>query len=286
VSILQLTCRIYRIQCGASSSGNKDYLDSKVTTIEKISEIKSHRRHLINKYKLLKSRVKLPIAEAAYNGKWEIIDLINKKDMLHCYYTYCWRIPMPLPPRMIPTRFTEVNEKLHMLQIVAFGMNEQSTGEIVEGLGWVGPDHTKAAFGVTYEVIARLWGVKMKARDDFLARRLRKRLIVMKLKKQAHGDREMIKAIMKRDATACLYLAQNYSTSIDLETDNGFTALIAAAEGSKRCLFVDVNACVLMSDVQRISLAQIMCTCIMTTGLNVLQWSIYSTERLCGLPST
>jgi hypothetical protein len=205
------------------------HYESKASALEKITEIKSYRQHTINKFKLLRDRLKLPIAEAVYNGRWEIVDLIYKKGFLHSHFTYCWRLPVPLPPRVIPIRQV-IAEKSHMLFVVAVGMNDQSSSELVQHLGWVEPDHAKSSYGETQNYIEKLWQMKTKQKEDFLARRLRKRLIVKKLKKQGHGDREMVKAILSRDTELCLQLCERHSTSIDYETDNGFTALIAAAE--------------------------------------------------------
>lgn len=226
---IQLTYRIYRVQCGRSSAiVNKFYSESQ-SAMEKISQFRLHREHNINRFRLLRSRLKLPIAEAAFNGKWEIVDLIVKKGMFHCYFSYCWNLPIPLPPRRMPVREYK-GDVLHMLNLVAYGMNEQYCGELVNGVGWVGPDHEKGAYGETMETLGAIWSSVMKARDAFVAKRTRKRLIVNKLKKQAYGDKEMVKAILERDMKLCMSLARDWSSSIDFETTTGFTPLIAAAE--------------------------------------------------------
>lgn len=117
-----------------------------------------------------------------------------------------------------------------MLDILAFGMNEQSSGLLLTS-GWVGPDHELSSYGEGINKLSALWSRKMKEKEDFLKKRLRRRLIVRKLKKQEEGDKEMSAAIFDLNIPRCLFLAKYQSSSIDYETSpDGFTPLIAAAE--------------------------------------------------------
>lgn len=223
--IIQLAFRSYRILLFGTKLNPHDNR----SVFQQISDMRSRRKHIVNKYKLLRSKLKLPIAEAAYNGKWEIVDLINKKGMFHSHFSYSWKTPQPVPPRRVPNRIIST-EMLHMTELIAYGMNDQSSGELVEGAGWVGPDHVLASYGVCQEKLNFIWKCKLEIREEFLAQRHRKRLIVKTLRKQSAGNKEMVKAILEKDIPRCIEICREYGTSIDFETDCGFTALIAASE--------------------------------------------------------
>ena len=224
-SIIQISFRTYRILI----SGNKAVNKSDESSMQRVSDLRSRRRHRINKYNLLRSRLKLPIGEAAYNGRWEIIELIDKKEMFHFHFAHSWNMPSPLPPRTVSIRH-ELQGPWSMLDLVPYGMNDQSSSELVYSVGWVNPDHELSAYGICQEKLNSIWKNKLKLRDDFLAQRHRKRLIVQTLKRQQLGNDGMVKAILEKNIPRCIEICEEFGTSIDFETEQGFTALIAAAE--------------------------------------------------------
>lgn len=72
-TIIQLSFRIYRMQSGRSLLSSKATFSTegrKLTSIEEILRCKDSRTHLWLKFKLLRRRIKLPIAEAAYTGSF------------------------------------------------------------------------------------------------------------------------------------------------------------------------------------------------------------------------
>ena len=224
-SIIQLSFRTYRLLV----HGNKPVDQNDKSSVQRISEMRTRRKHMVNKYNLLRSRLKLPIAEAAYNGRWEIIDLIDKKDMFHFHFAHSWSMPSPLPPRKLTIRHEPAGH-WNMVDLVAYGMNDLSSGELVQSVGWVNPDHELSAFGMCQEKLSAILRHKLKLREEFLAQRHRKRLIVLTLKRQSMGNAEMVKAILEKDIPRCVEICEDFGTSIDFETEHGFTALIAAAE--------------------------------------------------------
>lgn len=98
------------------------------------------------------------------------------------------------------------------------------------GIGWVGPNDHREPFGETqHEIAAILLDLHTK-NEVFLAGRKRIRLLAMERVNQRTGEKSMLRAIKAKDFRKCMSLAIDRGITIDLETKEGYTVMLAAAE--------------------------------------------------------
>ena len=98
------------------------------------------------------------------------------------------------------------------------------------GIGWVGPNDHREPFGETQHEIAALLMDLFAKNETFLANRKRIRLLAMERINQRTGEKAMLRAIKAKDFRKCIALAQDRGITIDLETPEGFTVMLCAAE--------------------------------------------------------
>lgn len=98
------------------------------------------------------------------------------------------------------------------------------------GIGWVGPNDHREPFGETQQKVAELLLDLHTKNQAFLANRKRIRLLSLERKNQRTGERAMGRAIKAKDFRRCMDLAERRGITIDLETPEGYTVLLAAAE--------------------------------------------------------
>jgi len=199
--------------------------------IEKIFKLREDRGRILNKLQYKRAHYRFPVPEAAYAGKWEIIERINERRLLHMNFLGQWCYPSPPPPYIRFNRPQEIsNKKIDLATIQSHGMSDLAAGQYVEGVGWVWPGDARESHGIAHEKIHEILHLKNRAIEIFRAERLRQRLLNREKRNQVIGAKEMILAIKNRDFKRCLYLAQSMSSTIDFETEDGYTPLIAAAE--------------------------------------------------------
>lgn len=103
-------------------------------------------------------------------------------------------------------------------------------GTYVPSVGWVGPNDHREPFGETqHEIATLLLDLHMK-NQLFLAGRKRIRLLAEERINQRTGERAMLKAIKAKDFRKCIELAVKRGITIDLETPEGYTVMLCAAE--------------------------------------------------------
>jgi hypothetical protein len=105
-----------------------------------------------------------------------------------------------------------------------------SLGCYVAGIGWVGPNDHREPFGETQQVIAEILLDIRTKNDAFWAGRKRIRLLALERINQTTGERAMLRAIKAKDFRRCIDLAVRRGITIDLETPEGFTVMLCAAE--------------------------------------------------------
>jgi hypothetical protein len=100
----------------------------------------------------------------------------------------------------------------------------------VAGIGWVGPNDHREPFGETQQKMAEVLLDLHTKNEAFLANRKRIRLLALERINQRTGERAMLRAIKKKDFRKCMELAERRGITIDLETPEGYTVLLCAAE--------------------------------------------------------
>lgn len=202
--------------------------------IEKMFAMKEHRAYILSKIKFFRSKMRFPVPEAAYNGKWEIIRRFIERRLFHANFSSTWVMPAPPPPYIRHFyRFQAKPEKYDMLTCLALGMNNISSGSYVEMQGWVGPNDPRDHFGLAQEYLQEL-SRKLKAqRANWAQERYRIRCLALERIKASKAIPEFCRAVQTQDWRACMYYATNMGVSIDHESEvggQGVTCLIAAAE--------------------------------------------------------
>ena len=132
-------------------------------------------------------------------------------------------------------------------------MNDLAAGQYVEEQGWVGPNDPREHFGECADELTKLWDRIIRAQDVVKEERLKVRRLAIERIKQLDAVPDMRIAIMERDYRRCIYLASECGVSIDMETAEGVTVLIGAAEeDSGTC--VCFSLCVCLSSSHSLSL--------------------------------
>ena len=97
-------------------------------------------------------------------------------------------------------------------------------------VGWVGPNDHREPYGETQHEISEILLEIHHKKAAFLANRKRIRLLALEKINQRTGEKSMLKAIKAKDFRKCMDLAMNRGITIDLETPEGFTVMLCAAE--------------------------------------------------------
>jgi hypothetical protein len=105
-----------------------------------------------------------------------------------------------------------------------------AAGCYVAGIGWVGSNDHREPFGETQQKMAEVLLDLHTKNEAFLANRKRIRLLALERINQRTGERAMLRAIKKKDFRKCMELAERRGITIDLETPEGYTVLLCAAE--------------------------------------------------------
>lgn len=242
---LQLTYKIYRVACkkydkdGTLPGSTHLAVDGAVGLLKKAENIKiiqeltvlkEQRAKLLAKIHYQKFKLRFPIPEAIYAGKWEIIQRIYERRLWHCQFMNTWTFPSPPPPFKRDVIHQYDHSKLTPLDILSHAMNNLASGAYVAGKGWVPPNHPEEPYGELSSVLQKILEELKEKRNAYIANRIRIRALSNERKNQKSGEEEMAKAIYRRDYRHCIYLAERRGITIDLETPDGSTALIGASE--------------------------------------------------------
>jgi ankyrin repeat protein len=233
-------------QIQASESGEKQK-----PVIEQIALVKEQRTRVLNKILFQRRRIRLPMPEAAYAGKYEIIRRIWDRKMYHHHFSHSWCQPLAPPPYLIQTnasaRVTNrqqgaggaYSKKTHMWDLLLQGEEEMGAGRYDGDLGgWVKKFDPRDFHGEGKVELTDIMQLVKAMQDKKRAERARIRAIVMANRQRSVGEDGMIDAIKRRDFQKVMELVTNNnkgasgasSCSIDYECPDGRTALMAAAE--------------------------------------------------------
>lgn len=212
----------------AIKSGNLQMSNTEL--VEKIFLLKEERTRVLNTIKHRRFKLRLPIPEAAYNGKWEVIHRIHERKLFHVNMSSQYAFPSPPPPRPRVRHYNLVRTKHTMMELVAHGMSNLAAGEYVVNVGWVGANDERESFGECQENCSRVWTQAMEDRDKFIAARRRIRYLINAKRMMAKGELDLIEAIRSRDYKKAMHIAQTGGGSVDYEASSGYTILLAAAE--------------------------------------------------------
>jgi ankyrin repeat protein len=201
-----------------------------VNLIRTLNMMKIEREKILINIKHLRSRSRFPVPEAAYTAKWEIVERIYDRRLIHNYFLNTWIYPAGPPPLSRQVTRAYDHSKIELTQVVANGMNDLAAGTYLPESGWVGANDPQDPYGETQVKIFEILAALKEKQDKFRGNRERIRILNNEAMNQRLGEQEMIKAIYVRDFQKCLQLAQDRGITIDLETPDGQTALIGASE--------------------------------------------------------
>lgn len=203
---------------------------SNTELVEKIFILKEERQRVLNTIQHRRAKLRFPIPEAAYHGKWEAIERIHERKLFHVHFSQTYCFPSPPFPRIRVIREGVVKKRTGMLALVAHGMSDLAAGEYVPGQGWVLANDARESFGQCQENCKRIWDKVMEDRDKYIAARRRIRYLINAKRMMAQGEIDLTTAIKARDYKRIMAIVGTGGGSIDHEIDIGYTALLAAAE--------------------------------------------------------
>ena len=207
-----------------------DVVMSNTELVEKIFILKEERQRILNTIQHRRAKLRFPIPEAAYHGKWEAVDRIHERKLFHVHFSQTYCFPSPPFPRIRVLREGVVKKRTGMLALVAHGMSDLAAGEYIPGHGWVLANDARESFGHCQENCKRIWDKVMDDRDKFIANRRRIRYLINAKRMMEQGEKDLTEAIKNREYKRVIAIVQSGGGSIDHEIDIGYTALLAASE--------------------------------------------------------
>lgn len=212
----------------AGSSGNSKA--QQMELMKELTMLRDKRQKLLDHIKYLRSKMRFPVPEAVYCGKWELVKRIFERRLLQPYFMNTWTYPSPPPTYRRRLERQYDHEKMSILEVLTHGMNDLAAGWYMPEFGWVGANDPREPYGETYMEIHRIVQLLKERKYAFLQGRHRIRILANERRNQREGEKAMIAAILRHDFVMCMQLAQDRGITIDLETSDGQTALIAASE--------------------------------------------------------
>ena len=236
-TIIAITYRVHHIIASTSQkhANATESLDGNVAAVgaqivEKLFSLRNKRKRLISQAKYLRRRHRLPIPEAAYAGKWEIIKRIIVRRMFHAEACITWVRPCPPPPFSKARKKFAKGQHLNMLECLELGTKELACGIYTPERGWIPALDPEAPYGAAAIELTPIWENVLRSRERWAAERVRIRLIAHENRKQYLARTDMATAIASGNFRECIHLADHVGCSIDTETEDGLTTLIVAAE--------------------------------------------------------
>ncbi len=192
---------------------------------------KEERLKVLNEYHYQRNRMRFPVPEAIYAGKWEIVQRIFDRRLHHVNFFSTWAFPRCAFPFIALQQGREYEHtKLTIYDVLAHGINDLASGAYVALQGWVPPGDVREPYGETVEYVNSMMSKVQEMIDDVVAGRYRIRLLNQEKINQREGAIEMLAAIQDGNYKKCMELAVKRGISIDMETEEGYTVLTGAAE--------------------------------------------------------
>lgn len=199
--------------------------------IKELTRLKDYRAKLLTSIKYQRSRMRFPVPEAAYAGKWEIVQRIYERRLMHVNFCNTWAFPSPPPPYRRNWTHQYDHNKMSLAEVISHGMNDLAAGCYIAAKGWVPPNDEEEPYGeLCTHILVKMLSELKERKEKFIANRQRIRILSKERKNQLDGEKEMVKAIYEQNFRKAIYLAENRGITIDLETPDGQTALISACE--------------------------------------------------------
>jgi len=198
--------------------------------IVELTKMKDTRMKLLRRILFQRARMRFPVPEAIYTAKWEIIKRIHERKLLHANFVSSWIFPSPPPPYRRNFDHQYEHTKIGPFELLAYGMSNLAAGIYVDSIGWVPPNDPREPYGETQKELEDIVLDLKERRAKYERERVRVRLLAQEKRNQQLGELEMAVAIRNKNFEQCIHLAENRGITIDLETEEGFTALTSAAE--------------------------------------------------------
>lgn len=244
-SVIQNTFRLYHYHSGKTKAGEMsprskaqsmmlddgDSVTAAAHSVEEMFRLQEHREKTIVKIKRMRRRFRFPVPEAAYGGHWDIVMRVIERKLLHVNFMGSWVFPSPPTPRpRIHRRLNYAEKKHSFMSILEAGKEALAGGSIVEGVGWVSPDHESEIFSESVRELSAVWKQVSSSIEAFQNTRRKIRLLVMEKRRQQRVSEQMTFAIKTCNFRECLRLTKEENSTMDFETSEGLTPLIVAAE--------------------------------------------------------
>jgi ankyrin repeat protein len=219
-------------------------LDSKassgLTVIEQIAQLKEKRGRVLHKLIYQKRKIRLPMPEAAYAGKYEIIRRIYDRKMYHDYFANSWCSASSAPPYVRKAAMEAENKRLdtynsnaskvHMWDLLLQGEMDVGAGRYDGDVGWILKGDPRDFHGEGRVDLQAVMALVEEKKERKRAERRRVRALSTEKRARHVGEEGLFEAIKLIDFKKVMWLVQAGSSSIDHECPDGRTALIAAAE--------------------------------------------------------
>ena len=209
----------------------KEKGESSEDGIAKIFNLQDERARLLGTLRFYRQRIRFPVPEAAYTGKWELIHMLHEHEYFHYNFINTWIFPSPpVPYAYVRNRHKYRGEKISLFTVMAHAMSDLAAGKFTDGFGWVPPGDPREDYGEMQEHLGALMEKVNAKRQAYKAMRQDVRRRNIERVNQDAAKREMEAAVKAKDFVKCMKIAQSGNASIDHEGTDGLTPLIAASE--------------------------------------------------------
>ena len=161
-TLRQMSYRMYRMRCAIGQSkaalDGGGMLDEEVERRRKLRDqgietmmlLRRRREDYLNAILVERRRLRFPVPEAIYAGKWEVVKLIYDRDLLHYNFLGAWSFPSPpLPFKRHRNRHAYNGRKIPVIDIIAHALSDMAAGEYHPRGGWVPPGAPTCPYGET-----------------------------------------------------------------------------------------------------------------------------------------
>jgi hypothetical protein len=239
----QMSYRMYRMRCAIGQSKaaieGGGMVDEEVERRRKLRDqgietmmlLRRRREDYLNAILIERRRLRFPVPEAIYAGKWEVVKLIYDRELLHYNFLGAWSFPSPpLPFKRHRNRHAYNGRKISVDDILAHALSDMAAGEYFAKGGWVPPGDPTCAWGETEHKVGQILKQVEGRRARFIELRDTARKKRLEKDKRGATKVEYEEAIRACDWPLVMHYAQTTACSIDHETEDGTTPLIRACE--------------------------------------------------------
>lgn len=198
--------------------------------IRQIEELKEERKKILTLMIFNRQKIRLPIPEALYAGNWEIVQRIYERKLWHMYFTSTFTFPLPRFPFLRQSEYQYSHEKISIQDVMTHGLNYLSSGAYSSQEGWLPPGHEREPYGEMLKEINRILSETNERNMKTIKAKQRLRLIITSKKNMEKYEKKLLQLIYSRSFKEAMELVIARGINVDLETADGQTLLIAAAE--------------------------------------------------------